>query len=34
MDQVGERRQRLLDVGAGVGPLDLVQVDVIGLQAD
>ncbi len=33
VDQVRERGQRLLDVGVGVRPVDLVQVDVVGLQA-
>jgi hypothetical protein len=33
VDQVGERGQRLLNVGAGVRPVDLVEVDVVGLQA-
>src|SRR5580692_6490062 len=33
MDQVRQRGQGLLDVGVGVRPVDLVQVDVVGLQA-
>ena len=33
MDQVGERGERLLDVGVRVGAVDLVEVDVVGLQA-
>ena len=33
MDQVRERGKRFLDVGARVRPVDLVQVDVVGLQA-
>ena len=33
VDQVRQRRQCLLDVGVGVRPVDLVQVDVVGLQA-
>ena len=33
VDQVRERRECLLDVGGGVRPLDLVEVDVVGLQA-
>jgi hypothetical protein len=31
-DKVGERRERLLDVGRRVGPVDLVQVDPVGPQ--
>jgi hypothetical protein len=30
--QIGEYRQRLLDIGVGCRPVDLVEVDVIGLQ--
>jgi hypothetical protein len=33
MDQVGERGERFLDVGAGVWPVELVEIDVVGLQA-
>ena len=33
VDQVRQRGQRLLDVGVGVRPVDLVEVDVVGLQA-
>jgi hypothetical protein len=33
VDEVGQRRQRLLEVGVGVWALELVEVDVIGLQA-
>lgn len=32
-DQVREHQKRLFDVGGGVGPVDLVEVDVVGLQA-
>ena len=31
--QIGEGRQRLLDVGVRRGPVDLVEIDVVGLQA-
>jgi hypothetical protein len=31
VDQVGERGQRFLDVGGGVRPVELVQVNVVGL---
>ena len=31
-DEVGQRRQGLVDVGRGVGPVHLVQVDVVGRQ--
>src|SRR5207253_2380110 len=31
--QLRQRGKRLLDVGVGVGPVNLVQVDVVGLQA-
>jgi hypothetical protein len=31
--QVGKHRQRLLNVGVGRGPVHLVKVDMIGLQA-
>jgi hypothetical protein len=33
VDEVGERGQRLLDVGVRVRPVDLIEVDVVGLQA-
>jgi len=33
VDQVGQRGERLLDAGGGVGPVDLIEVDVIGLEA-
>jgi hypothetical protein len=33
VDQVGERGQRFLGVGVGVRSVDLVEVDVVGLQA-
>ena len=32
VDEVAERRQRLLDVGARVGAVDLVEVDPVGAQ--
>jgi len=32
-DQVGQRREGLLDIGARVGTVELVQVDVVGLKA-
>ena len=32
-DQVGQRGEGLLDVGAGIGAVKLVEVDVIGPQA-
>src|SRR5690606_17615894 len=31
--EVGERAQRLVDVGVGLGPVHLVEVDVVGAQA-
>src|SRR6202000_3255237 len=31
-DEVGERGERLVDVGVGVGAVDLVQVDPVGVQ--
>jgi hypothetical protein len=33
MDEVGERAQCLVDVGAGLGPVHLVDVDPLGVQA-
>ena len=33
MDQVGERRQRLFDVGTRLGAVDLVEVDPVRVQA-
>ena len=30
--EVGERAQRLLDVGLRLGPMDLIQVDVVGAE--
>ena len=32
-DQVGQRRESFLDVGAGIGAVKLVEVDVVGPQA-
>jgi hypothetical protein len=32
VDQVGQRGQRLLDIGGGVGPVHLVEIDPVGLQ--
>ena len=32
-DEVGERAERLVDVGAGLGAVHLVEVDPLGLQA-
>ena len=32
-DQVGQRRQRLVDVGVRLGPVDLVEVDPVGAAA-
>ena len=32
-DQVGQRGEGLLDVGAGIGAVQLVEVDVVGPQA-
>jgi len=34
VDQVAERPEGLVDVGLGARPVDLVQVDVIGLQPE
>ena len=31
--QIGERAQGLVDVGVGLGTVDLVEVDVVGAQA-
>jgi hypothetical protein len=32
-DQVGQRGEGFLDAGAGVGAVELAEVDVVGLQA-
>jgi hypothetical protein len=32
MDEVGERAERLLDVGLGLEAVDLVEVDPVGAQ--